>query len=136
MGVPDKAIPPVAEHAPVKALEHLPGVNVFIDDPAVKIETFYGTDGETDVFVFDASNMVTNVAVLRNFDPGEDFLLFNNMEARDLIVGNLDGQGTHLVLFHGNGESAAILLFGVPYQQHDVVDEMVLPFDGQFDWMV
>ena len=46
-------------HDPQKALahfetklEHVPGVNVFIDNPAVKTEEFIGTDGQRDVFVF------------------------------------------------------------------------------------
>jgi hypothetical protein len=131
MGLPKKAISTILEHAPVKAAEHLPGVNLHVDDSAARIESFNGTDGETDVFVFDAEDMVTNIAVLRNFDAGEDLLLFDNMDGRDLIVGDLDGQGTHLVLFHGNGEGAAILLFGVPHQQQDVLEEMILPFDGR-----
>jgi hypothetical protein len=102
----------------------------------VPTETFFGTDGVTDVFVFDAGVEATNAAVLRNFDPDEDYLLFQNMEGQhDLIVGDLGvwstgaPQGVHFVLFHSNGESANIVVLDVPYQQQDI-EHMVLPFDG------
>jgi hypothetical protein len=130
MAPPLKAISSILQHAPLKAAEHLPGVNLLVDDPTVKTEEFNGTDGQTDVFVFDAGSPTTNVALLTNFDAGEDLLYFRNMENRDLTVGDLgEGQGSHFVLFHGNGESANIVALGVPYQQ-DIIDEMILPFNG------
>ena len=94
------------------------------------------TDGKTDVFVFDASVQSTNITQLTNFDPGEDYFLFRNMDGRDLTVGDLGtwGSGAHIgdnfVLFHGNGESANILVQGLPYE-HATVEQMILPFDGK-----
>ena len=130
-------------HDPQKALahfetklEHMPGVNVFIDNPAVHTEEFIGTDGQHDVFVFDASVKTVNVALLKNFDPGEDYLLFANMDSRDLTIGDLgelsngDPIGINAVLFHDNGASANILMFGVPYEQQ-VIEHMILKFDGR-----
>jgi hypothetical protein len=67
MGMPKQAILEILEHAPTKALQHLhlPGVNVFVDDPAIRVEEFYGTNGKTDVFVFDAQDPVVNITQLR-----------------------------------------------------------------------
>jgi len=58
------------------------------------------------------------------------------MDGRDLTVGDLGtwGSGAHIgdnfVLFHGNGESANILVQGLPYE-HATVEQMILPFDGK-----
>jgi len=116
-------------------LEHMPGVNVFVDDPAVHTEEFIGTDGQHDVFVFDASFETVNVALLRNFDAGEDYMLFANMDGRDLIIGDMgewsngDPIGFNAVLFHDNGASANIVDFGVPYEQ-EVIEHTILGFNG------
>ena len=125
------AIVSVLEHAPLKAVNKLPGVNLHVDDPNIRVEEFFGTDGEIDVFVFDASVALDNITLLSNFDSGEDFFLFENVEGRDLVVGDLgEGLGVNFVLFHGTGEGANILAFGVPHEQ-EAVEEMLLPFDGQ-----
>jgi hypothetical protein len=131
----DKSLLNTLEHN-LNAAANMKGVALHIDDPLVPTETFFGTDGVTDVFVFDAGVEATNAAVLRNFDPDEDYLLFQNMEGQhDLIVGDLGvwstgaPQGVHFVLFHSNGESANIVVLDVPYQQQDI-EHMVLPFDG------
>lgn len=131
MRIPEKAFVSVLQHAPLSTVERLPGVDLHIDDPAVKSESFIGVDGRTDVFVFDAARLTTNVALLENFDPGEDFLFFRNMDDRDLIAGGLgEGQGTHFVLFHTNGEVGHVVALGVPYEQ-ETIEEMVLPFKGR-----
>jgi hypothetical protein len=118
----------VLDHS-VQAADRLPGVDVHVDDPAVKTEEVIGTDGVTDIFVFDVGVPTTNIALLRNFDPGEDYILFKNMGGRDLTVGDLDHDNFNLVLFPGGQESDNIIVFGVPYQQ-DPIKALVLPFDG------
>ncbi len=81
--------------------------------------------------MFDAGSLTTNIAILRNFDAGEDLLYFRNMDSRDLIAGDLgEEQGSNFVLFHANGESANILAIGLPYQQ-DVIEAAILPFNGR-----
>jgi hypothetical protein len=142
MGQPDKASQPdksllnLLEHGKFDAAEHLKGVDLHIDDPLVRNEEFIGTDGVTDVFVFNAGVIATNVTSLRNFDLGEDYFLFQNMEGRELVIGDLgvwdSGQpiGFNFVLFHStpDNKGANILVWDVPYQQD--IEQMVLPFDG------
>jgi hypothetical protein len=124
-----KTLTNIVEHASSTALQHL-GVNVHVDDPAVKIEEIIGTDGKTDVFVFDVQPDSTNIDLLKNFDPSEDFLLFKNVNGSDLTVGDLgEGLGFNVVLFSGSG-SSNFLVFGAPYEQ-DSVQSMILPFEGR-----
>jgi hypothetical protein len=117
--------------------DHLPKIDVHVDNPTIHTEEFIGTDGTIDIFVFNAkSHSAVNAALLRNFDVGEDRLLFLNMQKRDLIVGDLgtgsNGSpiGSHLVFFGSAGGSSSILLYDVPYEQASI-DKMVLPFNGQ-----
>jgi hypothetical protein len=98
----------------------------------VRVDEFNGTDGQHDVFVFNAGPDLVNIDLLRNFEPGEDFLLYQNMDNRTLIVGDLrqtgsgEGIGFNTVIF--TGESGAnILVFSVPYQQ-DLIEQMIVPF--------
>jgi hypothetical protein len=107
-------------------LEHMPGVNVFIENTAVQTTEFIGTPGQHDVFIFDDSVKVVNDSILRNFTPGEDYIVFANMGGSELAVNAIDSnQGSFGVLFNGNGTSAAILMFGVPYDQ-DVLHHTIL----------
>ena len=135
-GIPIDKVLNVLEHS-VKAADNLPGVDVHVDNPAVKVEEFFGTDGVTDIFVFDAGVPMTNIDQLHNFTPDEDYFLFQNMEGRDLVVGEQQFGGSgqpiafNFVLFHSNSESANIIVWDhdAPYQQ-DSIQSAVLPFDG------
>jgi hypothetical protein len=142
-GTPIDKVLNVLEHS-VKAADNLPGVDVHVDNPAVRHEEFYGTDGVTDIFVFDAGVPMDNNTSLHNFTPGEDYFLFQNMEGRDLTVGEQQFGGSgqpiafNFVLFHSTPESQGTNMKGAnivvwdqdaPYQ-HDTIQSAVLPFDG------
>ena len=139
MGQPDKASHPdksllnLLEHGKLDAAEHLKGVDLHIDDLSVKTEEFIGTDGVTDVFVFDAGVPAVNIALLKNFDPGEDYFLFQNMEGRELGIGHVGQQiGFNFVLFP-TGDGANIVVTDMPFNQQ-AVEQMVLPFDGYIQY--
>jgi hypothetical protein len=135
-GIPIDKVLNVLEHS-VKAADNLPGVDVHVDNPAVRHEEFFGTDGVTDIFVFDAGVPTSNIDQVRNFTPGEDYFLFQNMEGRDLVVGQhqFTDSGQPLVfnfVLFNSPPGSNILVFDdhdAPYQ-HDSIQSAVLPFDG------
>lgn len=115
----------------------LPVKNLFVDDPSVSREWFYGTNGEIDIFVFDAASLKQGdqLAFLENFVAGEDLIFLENMDGREAAVGNINNSGFNLVMFDGSGSGAHILVFGVgdSYEHdHAIVHQMVQPFDGGF----
>jgi hypothetical protein len=120
----------VLDHKGPEAAGDLRGVDVHVDNPLIAQESFFGTDGVTDLFVFDPTIPGTNVPSLSNFDPGEDYLLFQNMDGRELaIAGPLYSDGSGFFAVVSPDASDSIHVFGVPYQQ-STLDQMILPFDG------
>jgi hypothetical protein len=111
------------------------GVHLVFDDPTVAVEHLSGTPGVTDVFVFDGSATSDNLTSIDNFDPAEDYILFRNMDGRDVLVGSwaLVSQptiGQDLTVpsngVHGEIEIAVTTATTDP----SVIGHYVLPFDG------
>jgi hypothetical protein len=110
---------------------HIHGVNVIVDDPTVLHgEEFYGTPGQTDVFVYDmAQSPEGHTVQLRDFTPGEDYILLKDVNGTDVVFGDFGaGQfGTAIVM---NAATQAVDVFSLPYTQA-AIEGMVLPFNGQ-----
>jgi hypothetical protein len=123
---PDQSLVNILEHGNLNAASHLKGVEVHIGGPE-----FIGVDGRHDVFVFDYADPHQQVAILRNFDPGEDYIVFQHAEGHDVWVGSLgvwgngDPMGSIFVLWNSNPLST-IELFGVEFTP-DNIHQMVLP---------
>ena len=138
---------------PEKALNHFEaklekmGANVFVADPSVQYpDPVYGTAGQHDVFIYDYATPTLGSSIgLRDFTPGEDYIVFANMDGVEMDMGSLAPiQGSFGVFFHSNpghnGDFAAstlITMRGIPYDldvlQHTILGVSDIKYGGTFD---
>jgi hypothetical protein len=114
---------------------HLPGVQLVIDDPTVPIEHLSGTSGVTDVFVFDGSAASDNLTSIDNFDASEDYILFRNMDGRDVFVStwavvNQPIFGQALTVPSDSVHGTIGILATTQTADSSVIEHYVLAFDG------
>ena len=123
------------------------GANVFVAESSIlHPATVYGTAGQHDVFIYDYAIPTNgNVLTVRTFTPGEDYIVFANMNGAELDMSSLDdNHGSVGVLFHSNTDrngpyaaATSIDMRDTPYEldalQHTILGVSDIKYGSTFD---